>query len=122
MSEVQMEERRGKGNGGDVYANVVGRFDRKKWDEHKSRIVEEGNYHKFTKGKESSEMRAKLLTTGERELVEVSVEFCREWRRVCADVHDRRLQQIVFGVWAMVQLMQRRIETSGVRTGWAKLS
>lgn len=50
----------------------VGRFDRKKWDEHKSRIVEEGNYHKFTKGKESADMRTKLLATGDRELVEVS--------------------------------------------------
>ena len=38
----------------------------------KSRIVEEGNYHKFTKGKESSWMAKKLLETGDRELVEVS--------------------------------------------------
>lgn len=38
----------------------------------KSRIVEEGNYHKFTKGKESSWMAKKLLETGNRELVEVS--------------------------------------------------
>ncbi|KAK5169702.1 uncharacterized protein LTR77_005680 [Saxophila tyrrhenica] len=47
-------------------------FDRGKWDEHKSRIVEEGNYHKFTKGKESTEMARLLLATGERELVEAS--------------------------------------------------
>ncbi|KAK3050872.1 hypothetical protein LTR09_007950 [Extremus antarcticus] len=47
-------------------------FDRKKWDEHKSRIVEEGNYHKFTKGKESREMAKQLLATGDRELVEAS--------------------------------------------------
>ena len=39
----------------------------------KSRIVEEGNYHKFTKGKESSWMAKKLLETGDRELVEVSI-------------------------------------------------
>ncbi|KAK5131107.1 hypothetical protein LTR08_001325 [Meristemomyces frigidus] len=45
-------------------------FDRKKWDEHKSRIVEEGNYHKFTKS--TPEMRQKLLDTGDRELVEAS--------------------------------------------------
>jgi len=47
-------------------------FNRPKWDEHKSRIVEEGNYHKFTKGKESSWMAKKLLETGDRELVEAS--------------------------------------------------
>ncbi|WPG99369.1 Hypothetical protein R9X50_00218300 [Acrodontium crateriforme] len=45
-------------------------FDRKKWDEHKSRIVEEGNYHKFTKT--TPEMKMWLLETGDRELVEAS--------------------------------------------------
>ena len=39
----------------------------------KSRIVEEGNYHKFTKGKESPEMLKRLMATGDRELVEVLV-------------------------------------------------
>lgn len=64
-------------------------FDRKKWDERmrfialecsscadlsadKSRIVEEGNYHKFTKSKSKPEMLKWLLATGDRELVEVS--------------------------------------------------
>ncbi|KAK6429442.1 hypothetical protein LTR95_014414 [Oleoguttula sp. CCFEE 5521] len=47
-------------------------FNRPKWDEHKSRIVEEGNYHKFTKGKSSADMAKLLLATGERELVESS--------------------------------------------------
>ncbi|KAK4570407.1 hypothetical protein LTR86_002487 [Recurvomyces mirabilis] len=47
-------------------------FNRKKWDEHKSRIVEEGNYHKFTKCKDKPEMRKMLLATGDRELVEAS--------------------------------------------------
>lgn len=37
----------------------------------KSRIVEEGNYHKFTKSKDSSRMAKMLLDTGDRELVEV---------------------------------------------------
>jgi predicted NAD-dependent protein-ADP-ribosyltransferase YbiA (DUF1768 family) len=41
----------------------------------KSRIVEEGNYHKFTKGKESAEMAKLLLATGDRELVEVSARW-----------------------------------------------
>lgn len=40
----------------------------------KARIVEEGNLHKFTKGKESPEMLKKLLATGDRELVEVRLE------------------------------------------------
>jgi hypothetical protein len=69
-------------------------FDRKKWDESeylhyvwivgactyagpdKSRLVEEGNYHKFTKGKESPEMLKLLLATGDRELVEACPMFC----------------------------------------------
>ena len=66
-------------------------FDRKKWDERKpssespkgmrdvtltifvdkSRIVEEGNYHKFTKSKNKEQMLKMLLDTGDRELVEV---------------------------------------------------
>jgi hypothetical protein len=42
----------------------------------KSRIVEEGNYHKFTKSKDSKHFTKMLLDTGDRELVEVSmVEF-----------------------------------------------
>ncbi|CAK4034644.1 Hypothetical predicted protein [Lecanosticta acicola] len=47
-------------------------FERKKWDQNKSRIVEEGNYHKFTKAKESKHMMSALLHTGDRELVEAS--------------------------------------------------
>ncbi|KAK3703791.1 hypothetical protein LTR37_014237 [Vermiconidia calcicola] len=47
-------------------------FDRKKWDEHKSRIVEEGNYWKFTNGKESPRMLKMLFDTSDRELVEAS--------------------------------------------------
>lgn len=37
----------------------------------KSRIVEDGNFHKFTKSKEDLGLKRKLLETGERELVEV---------------------------------------------------
>ena len=62
-------------------------FDREKWDERqsrrlrlvhradcdadKSRIVEEGNYHKFTKADQAERMAKMLLDTGDRELVEV---------------------------------------------------
>ena len=42
--------------------------------------MEEGNYHKFTKSKESTQMLKNLLDTGERELVEVgsSLATCYE--------------------------------------------
>lgn len=36
------------------------------------RIVEEGNYHKFTISEDAESLRALLLGTGERELVEAS--------------------------------------------------
>lgn len=44
----------------------------------KSRIVEEGNYHKFTKSKSDQRMLRKLLDTGDRELVEVCCTDNRE--------------------------------------------
>jgi len=37
----------------------------------KARIVEEGNWWKFTSSKEQLQMKKKLLSTGDRELVEV---------------------------------------------------
>ena len=40
-------------------------------DVDKSRIVEEGNFYKFTKSKNDPGMTRKLLDTGDRELVEV---------------------------------------------------
>ncbi|KAL2355491.1 hypothetical protein BJ546DRAFT_973709 [Cryomyces antarcticus] len=50
----------------------VKNFDYKKWDEHKERVVEEGNWWKFTSSKESTQLTERLLQTGERELVEAS--------------------------------------------------
>lgn len=38
----------------------------------KSRIVEEGNYHKFTISEDAERLRLLLMQTGERELVEAS--------------------------------------------------
>jgi predicted NAD-dependent protein-ADP-ribosyltransferase YbiA (DUF1768 family) len=49
----------------------------------KSRIVEEGNYHKFTKSKESKHFTKMLLDTGDRELVEVSITGCHKKSNVC---------------------------------------
>jgi ribA/ribD-fused uncharacterized protein len=40
----------------------------------KLRIVEEGNWHKFTKSKEVAKFKKLLLDTGDRELVEASPE------------------------------------------------
>ncbi len=45
-------------------------FEGKKWNKNRDRIVEEGNWWKFTKSKEEG-MREMLLKTGDRELVEV---------------------------------------------------
>ena len=42
----------------------------------KSRIVEEGNYHKFTSSKSNPGMAKKLLDTEDRELVEVGAIAC----------------------------------------------
>ncbi|PHH74342.1 hypothetical protein CDD80_3151 [Ophiocordyceps camponoti-rufipedis] len=49
-------------------------FDEAVWDLHKVSIVEEGNWWKFTQGlgAEGAAIRAQLLATGERELVEAS--------------------------------------------------
>ncbi|KAH7138784.1 hypothetical protein B0J11DRAFT_423079 [Dendryphion nanum] len=50
----------------------VANFDDKVWNRERERIVEEGNYLKFTKSNEAAELRRLLLETGERELVEAS--------------------------------------------------
>jgi len=49
----------------------VKNFDGKEWDKHKLRIVEEGNYWKFTKSEEGEKLKMLLLDTGDREIVEV---------------------------------------------------
>lgn len=48
----------------------VQNFDKTLWDAHKEKIVEEGNWYKFS-AKENSKLKELLLETGERELVEV---------------------------------------------------
>ena len=50
----------------------VKNFDHMQWDEEKLQIVEDGNFWKFTQHK-SGEMKERLLATGQRELVEVSL-------------------------------------------------
>ncbi|KAH7380798.1 hypothetical protein BKA66DRAFT_419836 [Pyrenochaeta sp. MPI-SDFR-AT-0127] len=50
----------------------VKNFDGKRWDDEKLRIVEEGNYHKFTISEDAANLRTMLMATGDRELVEAS--------------------------------------------------
>ena len=51
-------------------------FDNKKWDKEKEKIVEDGNWWKFTQPKEG-DMRKLLLETDDRELIEVCLLKCR---------------------------------------------
>ncbi|KAM3422687.1 hypothetical protein BST61_g174 [Cercospora zeina] len=53
----------------------VKNFDEKVWNEHKEGIVENGNWLKFTQDKEP---KKRLLSTGDKELVEASP-FDRIW-------------------------------------------
>ncbi|KAL9108988.1 MAG: hypothetical protein Q9187_008220 [Circinaria calcarea] len=50
----------------------VKNFEGKVWNENKEKIVEEGNWNKFTNPVEDEGLRKKLVETGERELVEAS--------------------------------------------------
>jgi ribA/ribD-fused uncharacterized protein len=51
----------------------VRNFDDEKWEDERERIVEEGNWYKFTCATEKPGLKERLLSTGDRELVEVSV-------------------------------------------------
>lgn len=48
-------------------------FDKDVWDREKERIVEEGSWLKFTQSENVEDLRALLLVTGEKELVEVRI-------------------------------------------------
>ena len=54
-------------------------FTAEKWQANKERIVEAGNWYKFTNQTSDADLGKKLLETGERPLVEVS----RSHRSVC---------------------------------------
>lgn len=61
------------------FGRKVANFDAKMWDLEKSRVVEEGNYHKFMHSLVQREnLKAMLLATGDRALVEASP-FDRVW-------------------------------------------
>jgi len=82
----------------------------------KSRIVEEGNYHKFTKGKESPWMAKKLLETGDRELVEVSTHDTDLLLTKLTSI-PRPPQQIASGAWDSAQQTLWKTEANGARIG-----
>ena len=50
-------------------------FDNDVWNREKERIVEEGSWFKFTQSTNVEKLRALLLATGEKELVEVRIRF-----------------------------------------------
>ena len=84
----------------------------------KYRIVEEGNWHKFTKSKDHEELAKKLLSTGDREIVEVSLSLYMV--SPVSLILGRPLLLIGFGELAMVRIMPKRTEISGVRTCWER--
>jgi hypothetical protein len=49
----------------------VSNYEQKTWNEHKLRIVEEGNWWKFTASTRTMELKAQLLATGDNWIVEV---------------------------------------------------
>lgn len=65
--------------------------------EDKSRIVEEGNYHKFTKSKDQHKMRKMLLETGDREMVEVRLIVAERIGVHGLTVASRPLRPTAFG-------------------------
>jgi ribA/ribD-fused uncharacterized protein len=51
----------------------VKNFDKKLWEQHRLRIVTEGSYHKYKHSLlKDKDIKAELLATGDRELVEAS--------------------------------------------------
>ena len=55
------------------------------WEQHKEKIVEEGNWNKFCHAKEEAGLKEKLLETGGRELVEVGNRWRLETRDESVD-------------------------------------
>lgn len=51
---------------------LVENFNNEEWEKHRERVVEEGSYHKFVHSLVEWDIKAKLLETGDRELVEAS--------------------------------------------------
>jgi len=59
---------------------LVKNFDDRVWNTERMRIVEEGTWWKFTESNDKEELKRLLLETGERELVEVGLEW-DSWRQ-----------------------------------------
>lgn len=81
--------------------------------------MQEGNYHKFTRAKESTEMLKMLLATGDRELVEVIHQCVVIVVSNVSLTLTRLLRAIESGESVTAQPMQKPIVASGERIGWA---
>ena len=100
----------------------VKNFSKRVWEANKERIVEEGNWNKFSNPKEEADLGEKLIETGERELVEVcetptvGVEYQQEisWWLICQC--SRLRHRIGFGESGLMPKTQKRIDISGDRT------
>jgi ribA/ribD-fused uncharacterized protein len=90
-------------------------YDGKIWDQQKLRIVEEGNWWKFTSGERAEELKVLLLATGEKELVEASP-FDRIWGvgfgEKNADENRKRWGQNLLGI-ALMNVRKRIREEEG---------
>ncbi|KAL9061782.1 MAG: hypothetical protein Q9206_000298 [Seirophora lacunosa] len=70
----------------------VKNFDEETWNAHREKIVEDGNWNKFSNSKDGTKLKDILVETGDRELVEASpfdrrhlpTEFAHLIRVVCS--------------------------------------
>ena len=87
-------------------------FDGKKWDVHKEKIVEEGNWNKFTTGEEQG-LKEKLLNTGNRNLVEVPSDLLDLLFSLLTVQKYRHHPRTGYGVWDMMQSTHKPMKRIG---------
>lgn len=100
-------------------------FGKALWDAEKERIVEEGNWHKFSV-EENSNLKKLLLDTGEKELVEVTDATSNQTQyhaTLCLlTLYLCRLPRLTgYGVSAMVRQLLKQTVLVGGRTCSEKL-
>lgn len=88
----------------------------------KSRIVEEGNWWKFTNSKEKAQLTEMLLATGDRELVEVSYEAVPPREDINVLINRRLPRLTVSGVLDLAPMLRMPIGASGERICLVKRS
>lgn len=97
-------------------------FNKATWDFQKEKIVEAGNWFKFS-SEDNLVLKKLLLETGERELIEVEADEFRcilRYTELLILFHDRLLHLTEFGVLAMVHRRLNQIATGGVRICWER--